>query len=394
MEEQSIVRYIAPGTAGAEMNVLHTFPTYDHGAYYELVGTVYDTKIFGDNLYFSYKRGVHPETGVTPGWYIGKLLNATTGSGTLELEYINTGLPVYYGVEYGEPYYSWGYGLLTISETDFYVGLIGSDGKYTVFNVSYADSVWTTTAKTTPLSTTYYGLNMLQQDPTTGYFIVGALKSSTDNPVVRCYDSNWALLTTYTIPNASGGIHSPSWLSTFSTDMMLIGLCGKLSNDVWMVYPDGYWEIKADDITDADTEPTMGGTIADIVSNYTDLGTPSEKRVARAYLPLESRYATCGAFTLEPGYSVNVTVHEVGETTEPTAATSLRPFAHAGCQTWKYTNNQFSSITEQWQDIRLDVGANGKMFRYSIRMGDIPGANPGRLKIKPPYVMAQIKNEQ
>ena len=62
--------------------------------------------------------------------------------------------------------------------------------------------------------------------------------------------------------------------------------------------------------------------------------------------------------------------HVDGETTEPADATSLRPFAHPGQQTWKYTNNQFDSAVEDWKSIRIDVGTQGTAIRYSIQVGD------------------------
>ena len=131
-----------------------------------------------------------------------------------------------------------------------------------------------------------------------------------------------------------------------------------------------------------------------MVSNYTDLGSPTEKRICGVYLPVESQYATCGSFTLEPDYGVNIATHTNSESTEPSGATSLRPFAHAGRQTWTYTNSQFDSSVEAWQDINIQVGTNGKAFRYAIRMGDMSGANPGTLRIKPPYLDVQIKTKQ
>jgi len=395
MERQSLWRFDNPGQATQTITSIYTFPTYDHGIYYELAGNIYDTRILGDHLYFSYDRygDGHGETGVTPGWYIGKFSNLTSATATVE--YINTGLPNYYDPLNVSPwtfkYYSSANGLLTISETEFYLGLVDSNGDYNIFDILYTDGSWTAEATISPLDVTVGSLNALQQNSTTGYFIVGGLYTSGNPPVIKCYTSGWTPLHTYSVPVSSGNVASPSWLSTFATDNMLIGVCGTISDDVWKVYPDGYWEIVADTISDDETAPTMRGAIVNIVSNYTDLGIANDKRIKRVYLDTESQYATCGAFTLEPGYNVNIKVHETGETSEPTGATSLRPFAHPGRQTWDYTNDQFDSTSEAWLSNRIDVGVQGKKFRYSIKVGDVPSANHGILRIRPPMIDVQVK---
>ena len=161
--------------------------------------------------------------------------------------------------------------------------------------------------------------------------------------------------------------------------------------DIYQLLPGGYWEIVTETISEDDTEPTMRGAIVNIVSNYTDLGIANDKRIKRVYLDTESQYATCGAFTIEPGYNVNIKVHEIGETSEPSGATSLRPFAHPGRQTWDYTNDQFDSTSEAWLSNRIDVGVQGKKFRYSIKVGDVPSANHGTLRIRPPMIDVQVK---
>jgi hypothetical protein len=276
---------------------------------------------------------------------------------------------------------------MVVSDTEIYILLYGT--AYHAYKVAYVGSSWeiTDAATLTGTISPIYNVGHLKKNTAGKYILYGVGDS------FYIYDANWTLERTVS-PSASTANCGISYYQGDASQENIFITCGYTSDNVYEIYPDGYWEIAADEITDSDTEATLSGTVADIVSNYTDLGTPSEKRICRAYLPVESRYATCGAFTLEPGYSVNVTTHTDAETTEPSGATSLRPFAHAGCQTWKYTNNQFSSTTEQWQDIRLDVGANGKMFRYSIRVGDITGANPGRLKIRPPFLEAQIKGQQ
>jgi hypothetical protein len=324
-------------------------------------------KMYGNNLYFSFVQ--HANANMKIGKY-------TDITGTATLTYIDTGLSFHD--------WSW-YDNLVVSDTEIYILLYGT--AYHAYKVSYVGSSWEITDAATLAGTTVYDVGHLKKNTAGNYILYGVGDS------FYVYDPNWALIRTITSSSATKDCGVSYYQGTPADENIFI-TCGYTSDNVYEIYPDGYWEIVSETITDDDTEPTMGGTIADIVSNYTDLGIPSEKRIARTYLPVESLYATCGALTLESDYSVNTTIHEDSEATEPDGATSLRPFAHAGCQTWKYTNNQFSSTVEQWQDIRLDVGSNGKMFRYSIRMGDIPGANPGRMKIKPPYVMAQIKNEQ
>jgi hypothetical protein len=160
-----------------------------------------------------------------------------------------------------------------------------------------------------------------------------------------------------------------------------------------LVYPGGYWEAYYDDVIGNETEPTMTGVIVNIVSNYTDLGIANDKRVKRIYLDTESQYATCGAMTMEPDYGVNRYVHTDSDTSEPSGATSLQPFAHPGRQTWNYTNSQFDSTNEAWQTSRIDLGIQGKKFRYSIKVGDVPSANHGLLRIRPPMIDVQIKGK-
>lgn len=155
----------------------------------------------------------------------------------------------------------------------------------------------------------------------------------------------------------------------------------------------GYWQIVSDSISNGELAPNMSGCIVDIVSNYEDLGMGNDKRVKRMYLDVESQYATCGYATIEPDYGVNKYVHANNETTEPTGATSLRPFAHPGRQTWDYTNDQFDGAVEAWQDTRLDLGTQGKAFRYSVKIGDIPSANHGILRIRPPKIDVQLKGK-
>jgi hypothetical protein len=140
--------------------------------------------------------------------------------------------------------------------------------------------------------------------------------------------------------------------------------------------------------------PEMTNTRIDIVSNYNDLGSANEKRICRVYLPVESEYATQGVFRMEPDYAVNDTSHSDGESSQPSGSVASMVFSHGGGKTWVYSNDSFTSTTEPIKNIRIDVGARGKGFRYAIRMGDVPGATPGTLRIKPPYVDVQILSKQ
>jgi hypothetical protein len=41
----------------------------------------------------------------------------------------------------------------------------------------------------------------------------------------------------------------------------------------------------------------------------------------------------------------------------------------------------------------MDIGIQGRKFRYSIKFGDIYGANQGTMYIKPPMIEVQIKGK-
>jgi hypothetical protein len=156
----------------------------------------------------------------------------------------------------------------------------------------------------------------------------------------------------------------------------------------------GYWSTLTDAAIAGDTEPTMSGTVIHITSNYTDLGISNEKRTSRVYLPTESEYAVNGAFYIEPDYQINLTTHAAGETSEPAGSVSMRPIAHPGKKSFYYTNGSFDETVENWENLRIDVGAKGSAFRYTIRMGDVTGGNHGVVRIRPPMIDVQILPKQ
>jgi hypothetical protein len=224
-----------------------------------------------------------------------------------------------------------------------------------------------------------------------GDFILSGILSGTTSSL-KIYDSNWILLTTLTIPTLVDMVGCNHFWGSEPNEN-LFSICGYTSDDVWKIYPDGYWVIIGDLISDSSSAPTMLGVIVNIVSNYEDLGMSNNKRIKRMYLDVESQYQTCGAVTIEPDYDVNRFVHTDRETTEPSGATSLRPFFHSGRQTLKYVNNQFDSSVEAWQDTRIDVSIQGKKFRYSLKIGNVATANHGILRIRVPRIDIQIKEK-
>jgi len=349
----------APG-AGQVESIYYTLTDYS--------GIYYGMQIYSDDLYLLFQDTA------TYGNY--QLLKFTTITGTAALTLIDTGIdPMTYG--------SCG-SFLVISDTEIYVEAIATTS--TIFKVSHAGSSWVASVVVSPYTKSSYGDANLQQTSGGNFYVCNY------NETIKSYNSDWEPVATY----SNAGLTKLRGVSRFISDEnseQVLVVCGYTSANVYKLYPGGYWEIITDTIIDDDTEPTMRGAIVNIVSNYTDLGIANDKRIKRVYLDTESQYATCGAFTLEPGYNVNIKVHEIGETSEPSGATSLRPFAHPGRQDWTYTNDQFDSTSEAWLTSRLDVGVQGKKFRYSIKVGDVPSANHGILRIRPPMVDVQVKGK-
>lgn len=276
--------------------------------------------------------------------------------------------------------------ILAVSDTELYIYVYSQTTgyKYVHKYIYAAPSGWTRTLVATLGTATVYNNGLFRNSA--GEFIVTTIYS------IYKYDSQFNLILTSTPTNDVfiSGLSLSTLKGSAIRETAFIILDGKWFK-VYKIYPDGYWTILLDSISASETAPTMSGVIVDIVSNYEDLGMSNDKRVKRMYLDVESQYATCGAVTIEPDYGVNKFVHANSETTEPSGATSLRPFAHPGRQTWDYTNDQFDSAVEAWQDTRLDLGTQGKKFRYSIKIGDVPSANHGTLRLRVPKISVQIK---
>jgi len=379
-----IHKVVNPNTAPVDSDY-YVFPYYSigstiNGTYNRRGGDV--SSIEGNNLYF-----LSDFDGVYTNWQIVKLKDF---AGTADPEIIDTGIATF---DYDTIIGNMPLKIMAVSSTKIYVyvaigiGNTWADGNCELYELSYADSAWST-VKVLSLDNGGHAHTFSLFNDSSGNFIL------TTYDTLYKYSSNFTLLTSITIgAETLAGLCGASTLHDSVAYERVFIIPGLDSGNVYMVYPDGWWEIITDTISEDDTEPTMRGAIVNIVSNYTDLGIANDKRIKRVYLDTESQYATCGAFTLEPGYNVNIKVHETGETSEPSGATSLRPFAHPGRQDWTYTNDQFDSTSEAWLTTRLDVGVQGKKFRYSIKVGDVPTANHGLLRIRPPMIDVQVKGK-
>jgi hypothetical protein len=210
---------------------------------------------------------------------------------------------------------------------------------------------------------------------TKGQFIIEGIANY---PGFMVYEPNWDLAGRI-FPNAewpygAGDCIGISWWSTDET--VFIGCGGQNeTTGVWRLVTYGF-----------------AGTVADIVSNYFDLGIAEDKRISRAYVDTVSKYITKGTFALEPGYNINETTHVDDEAAEPSGSVSRLNFYHKGEMTWN-TGSTFDSTVEQWRSHRIDVGTKGQMFRYSIQIGDIAGGYHGYCRIRPPKLMVQILNK-
>jgi hypothetical protein len=137
----------------------------------------------------------------------------------------------------------------------------------------------------------------------------------------------------------------------------------------------------------------LNGVLGKIVSNYEDLTVPNHKRITRGYLDIKGKHAICGSFSMESDFGTNRSIHADDESSEPDGAVSRALFSSIGQQTWN-TGSSFSSGTvENWETCRLDVGVQGRKFRYSIKFGDITADEQEELYIKPPQFDAQIKGK-
>ncbi len=336
---------------------------YDFGAVRPSGNIIYRFSRYGNNLYY-----VCYDAAVNPGNYL--ITKFTDITGTASVSYIDTGIQSASPTAY--------VGIIAVSDTEIYI-LYYSTPNYVVVKFTYSGSSWQSeNVITLDPSGSIHGFSSFIRN-TDGEFIISP------DDTIYWYASDFSLKKTIAISGLVFPCGATHLIGT-SEDEQTIIVCGQSSDNVYKISP--ILLVLADD------EPTMKNTRIDIVSNYVDLGISNEKRVSRAYLDIDCKYPGCGSFSLEPDFNVNYTTHAVGETTEPTGATSLRPFQHVGHQTWVYTNTQFDSDVEQWQSTRLDVGAKGTAFRYSIRAGDVAANVTGTMRIRPPKLECQILPKQ
>ena len=284
--------------------------------------------------------------------------------------------------------------IIAISDIKFYLVT-----QYYIYEASYVDSEWDIVKKiTVDNGMIFDGADSMVSVNSLGYIIVE------DNANIKIYTPTYELYDSITIPSiasyANGVSHLAGTAPLYLNENIYI-VCGHESDEVWKICPDGYWDNVANTVLDtfwaatSYTDATMDltGVIGKIVSNYEDLGITNYKRVRQAQLETMSEYATSGVFALESDFTTNTAIHVDDETTEPSDSVSRAPFVTGGQQTWN-TNSSFNSGTvENWETHRLDVGALGRKFRYSIKFGDVPGANSGSMYLKPPQFDAQIKGK-
>jgi len=89
---------------------------------------------------------------------------------------------------------------------------------------------------------------------------------------------------------------------------------------------------------------------------------------------------------------VNRYIHVDGEITEPSGAVSRQVFGNAGQRSWDI-DYSFDGTVEAWMTNRIDVATQGQSFRYSIKIGDVPNANHGSLRIRPPMIDCQVRGK-
>jgi hypothetical protein len=312
--------------------------------------------VYGDNLYILH-------TGTT-NYQLTKITD--TGAATASASLIDTGIATSYSPTH----------VISISDTEHYILCSGS-----VQKLEYTDGAWSNSS-----FITISGTNSEKS-----FFVnsSGQFTITTGNYVYK-YNSAGTLIDTTSNSSVTECVGVSNLNGSESLEAVVI-VCGYTSNNVYKIYPEGYWGEIWDTIIDVETEPTMYNTMIHITSNYTDLGIPNEKRITRAYLDIDCKYPGCGAFYIEPDYKINYATHAHGEISEPSGAVSMRPFQHYGHQAWVYTNSSFDDNSEQWQPTRLDVGTKGTAFRYTIRAGDVSTNVTGTMRIRPPKVMVQVK---
>ncbi len=348
----------SPGSGQTDTEY-YTFP-------YEISPDLYGFSMYGNNLYFLHNTGISSAATIT---------KFTDITGAASASTINTGLL----------YATHPTSIIAVSDSLLYVR---SDSCVTRFSYagSWVASSVVSLSGSSALAHSFYS-------NTAGEFIMAIGDS------VRKYDSDFNLITTIS-PSVTVVLSVSNLVGTAAKENVFI-ICGYSSDNVYQVYPNGYWDNVADNVIDyfwadssyADTDMDINGVFGKIVSNYEDLTVPNHKRVRGAYLETMSEYATCGVFALESDFTTNMSIHTDSESTEPSGAVSRAPFASGGQQTWN-TNSSFNSGTvENWDTHKLDIGTQGRKFRYSIKFGDIPNATEGEMYIKPPSVEVQIKGK-
>lgn len=312
--------------------------------------------LYGDNLY-----ALH--TGTT-NYRLTKITDVTAATASASL--IDTGIATSYSPTH----------LISVSDTEHYILCTGS-----VRQLVYSDSAWS--------NSSFISISSTNWEKTFSRNSSGDFTITSGNYVYK-YDSSSSPLDTVTSSSITECVGVSNLKGSESLAAVII-VCGYTSNNVYKIYPPGYWSEVGESITEVETEPTMTNTLVHIVSNYSDLGMPNEKRIGRVYLDVDCEYPGCGSFSLEPSYEVNYHTHSSGETAQPTGSVSMRPWQHSGHRTWTYTNSAFDSDVEQWYPMRLDVGTKGNKFRYAVRAGDVSTNVTGTMRIRPPKVMVQVK---
>jgi hypothetical protein len=373
-----LYKVTSPGQVGEARTLYYTFPAtidvYSNMHTADLFGNWNSMKIYGNNLYFILYDEANYST------Y--QLIKFTDITGAANVSIIDTTIPTTYIIN----------NLTVKSDTEFYLAAQILAHRL-VLGLTHSDSVWSYNiiiplhdfVNTVGGTGVYFiDIHPVKINTLGNIYLSGVVEDSKD--IVKIYNEDFTELDTVIVAGIDDTIGISYYSGSTASEYTFI-VCGYTSNDVYKCYPGDYYELIADN-------STMAGTIIHIVSNLTDLGVANEKRVSRVYLPVEAEHAALGTFSVEPDYSVNKTIHVGGETSEPSGATSSLSFNHGGRKTWDYTNDVFDSQVEQWQDSRIDVGANGKAFRYAIRCGDMGVANPGILRIKPPMIDIQVKTKQ
>jgi hypothetical protein len=373
------------GTAGY---LLKKYASSTESTYYTItgnygttsnMGTFYGLQIYEDDLYLLWS-----ETSTYTNY---QLIKLTTITGTASASIIDTGISA-------TTYTSCG-SFLVVSDSEVIIEGIDS-GKSTILKSTNSGGTWsaTTVVAEYTQSNDSSSQNANIQKTTGGNFLICNYSEK-----LAVYDSNWEQLYTVSI-SAQDGVTGVSRFTSIPELENVFIICGYDFDNVYKIYPTTYWRDTEEDVLDKfwsesydDTNMDIRGVFGKIVSNYEDLSIPNHKRITRAYLDTESEYATCGVFALEGDFTTNKAIHTTSESAEPSGAVSRAPFASAGQETWDSDSSFNSGTVENWETHRLDVGTQGRKFRYSIKFGDIYGANQGTMYLKPPMIETQVKGK-